>query len=94
MDAQQRYTEALHAMQTGVKFQQETLGSDDGSPKHLRVGVNSAHVGNSALARLLIKKGIVTADEVLEQLADEMEIEAKKYEELIAEAIGYPIHLL
>lgn len=94
LDAQQRYIRALHAMQTGVKFEQEELNSTDGSPKHLRVGINSAHVGQTALIQLLIRKGVFTLDEYYESLADEMEIEVKKYEELIAEAIGHPVHLL
>lgn len=75
-----RYHAAMHAMQTGVRVEQE-LGSEDGTPKHLRVGVNSALVGNSALASLLIAKGVITLDEYQRAQADEMRNEQKRYEE-------------
>ena len=52
---QLRYIKAVHAMQTAVKIDQER-----GSPKHLRVGINSALCGQAALARLLVAKGIIT----------------------------------
>lgn len=47
------YEQALHGMQSGVAYEHSN-GSPDGSPKHLRVGINSAQVNNAALARLLI----------------------------------------
>lgn len=75
----ERYHAAAHAMQTGVKAEQEQ-GSDDGTPKHLRVGVNAALVGNSALASLLIDKGVITLDEYQRAQADEMETEQQRYE--------------
>lgn len=75
-----RYTAAEHAMQTGVLTEQ-SLGSADGTPKHLRVGVNSAQVGNAALASLLIAKGVITLDEYERAQADEMEFEQQRYEE-------------
>lgn len=34
------YEQALHGMQSGVTFE-HSQGSPDGSPKHLRVGINS-----------------------------------------------------
>lgn len=48
-----------HAVQTGVAYEHQA-GSDDGSPKHLRVGVNSALIQVSAMCRLLIDKGVIT----------------------------------
>lgn len=75
-----RYLAASHAMQSGVLAEQQ-LGSTDGSPKHLRVGVNSGAVCLAALTGLLIAKGVITLDEYERANADEMEIEQKRYEE-------------
>lgn len=80
-DDVKRYGRALHAMQSGVRADQELNDSQCGSPKHLRVGVNAAHVATAALARLLIEKGVMTLDEYERAQADEMEAERKRYEE-------------
>jgi hypothetical protein len=77
-----RYEAAAHAMQSGVAFE-HLNGGDDGSPKHLRVGVNSALVGNAALVRLLASKGLITFEEYEEAVADEMEREVQRYEDRI-----------
>jgi hypothetical protein len=74
----QRYMAASHAMQTGVRMDHER-GSNDGTPKHLRVGVNSSMVNNVAIATLLIEKGIITEDEYEKALADAMEEEVARY---------------
>lgn len=49
------YLRLLHAMQSGVAF---TMGPDT-EPKHLRVGVNSAHCSLAALAETLIAAGVI-----------------------------------
>ena len=76
---QDRYFAAAHAMQSGVAAEQ-AAGGDDGSSKHLRVGVNSAMVSVAALAGLLIEKGVITLDEYERANADEMEREKARYE--------------
>lgn len=73
------YEQALHGMQSGVAFE-HSQGSPDGSPKHLRVGINSAHVNNAAIARLLIDKNIITMDEYEEAVRVEMVHELERYE--------------
>ena len=73
------YEQALHGMQSGVAYEHSN-GSPDGSPKHLRVGINSAQVNNAALARLLIDKGIITMDEYVEAVRVEMVHELERYE--------------
>lgn len=75
----QRYQAAAHAMQSGVAFE-HGRGSNDGSPKHLRVGVNSALVNDAALTKLLVEKGVITEDEYLQAVTIEMETEAERYE--------------
>lgn len=73
------YEQALHGVQSGVAYE-HSKGSPDGSPKHLRVGINSAHVNNAAIARLLIDKNIITMDEYEEAVRVEMVHELERYE--------------
>jgi fructose/tagatose bisphosphate aldolase len=82
-----RYHAAAHAMQSGVAMKINYDPSDT-SPKHLRVGVNSAMVDNSALAWLLIRKGIISEEEYFEALASQMEQEKEMYEHEINEHFG------
>lgn len=92
MSDHDRYLAACHAMQSGVAAEHER-GSDDGTPKHLRVGVNAAAVSVAALANLLISKGVFTLDEYVKAQADEMEAEKARYEERLSEALGAKVNL-
>jgi hypothetical protein len=65
-------------MQTGVKIDHER-GSQDGSPKHLRVGVNAAMCDHGALVALLVAKGVISRVEYETAAADGMEREAERY---------------
>lgn len=85
---QDRYMKACHAMQTGVKMEMELHMNDAHSPKHLRVGVNSAMVETSVLVKIMIDKGIITLDEWDKELADGMEAEVELYTKRISDAIG------
>jgi hypothetical protein len=87
-----RYESAAHAMQTGVDLEHE-LGSKDGSPKHLRVGINRGAVNIAALAKLLIAKGIITLDEYEKSAADEMERECERYTKRLVKLMGGNVHL-
>lgn len=73
-----RVTAAQHAMQSGVAMELQHDPSS-GSPKHLRVGVNTALVDTAALAKLLIAKGLITENEYLGALAAGMEEEVERY---------------
>lgn len=81
----ERYVAKAHAMQTGVKLKlmAELAGAmgerAETSPKHLRVGVNSAMVETGALVKLLMAKGVFTEAEWYKTLADGMEAEVEKY---------------
>ncbi|GAB3884445.1 hypothetical protein [Terrabacter terrigena] len=92
-DSNRRYLAAMHAMQSGVamEMQDPTIKATD--PKHLRVGVNSAQVGQAALAQLLIARGIFTLDEYLEALAVEAEAEAERYRARLSAKLGIEVHL-
>ena len=85
--AKARYKAAAHAMQTGVAFTMDSNPSET-SPKHLRVGVNSAMVEHGALVHLLMQKGIITEVEYLESLADFMEKERDSYVKMLKDR-GY-----
>jgi hypothetical protein len=78
--ATERYAAAAHAVQTGVAVAIHR-GDQAASPKHLRVGVNSAMVDSGALARLLIEKRIISEVEYLEALALAMEEEQQRFEQ-------------
>ena len=82
------YADAVHAMQTGVAYEMSNYRPSSAtdpdlatSPKHLRVGINSALCDNAALARLLVDKGIITEEEYAEAVRIEMCREVDRYEE-------------
>jgi hypothetical protein len=81
------YTEALHGIQTGIALEIER-GSDCASPKHLRVGVNSALCEHAAIVRLLIAKGIFTEEEYSEAIIDEFNRELERIEKDVNERFG------
>jgi hypothetical protein len=82
-----RYRAAVHAMQSGVATKMNYDPSET-TPKHLRVGVNSAMVEHSALAHLLIDKGVITEQEYLSAIADGMERERDMYVAEIQDHFG------
>lgn len=79
------YEEALHGVQTGVLYEIETDargGAGGTTPKHLRLGVNSAMVETSVIVALLIEKGVITEEEFREALRLGMNQELMRYEAL------------
>lgn len=89
---QKEYLQLCHAMQTGVAMSQ-ACGCQDGTPKHLRVGVNSALVSNTAVVRLLVEKGIITDKEYADALITSMREEVKRYEHELTEKMGKSVRL-
>lgn len=87
-----RYRGLCHAVQTGVQFEQ-TRGSQDGSPKHLRTGVNMSKCDHAALVRLLVAKGVFTDLEYITELVLEAEREVKRYEDRILEQYDVKVTL-
>lgn len=90
--AQARYHAAMHAVQSGVAIDVQDQQKNV-EPKHLRVGVNSALIDASAVAKLLIDKGIITAVEYYETLADLAEAEKARYETDLSARKGIKITL-
>lgn len=101
LEDMERYHLAQHAMQTGVSIMMALndpgknvnafvsgIGDVPGAEKHLRVGINSSMVDNTALAKILMAKGIFTRDEYEKYLADEMESEVERYRQRIKEKTG------
>lgn len=82
-----RYAAAAHAMQTGVSFKMQHDPGET-TPKHLRVGVNSAMVDTSAMARLLIDKGLITELEYFKSLCEAMERERDLYQKWVNDRVG------
>lgn len=87
----ERYLRLCHAMQSGVKFDQETNPPQPESLKHLRVGVNTALVANGVVVDFLIKKGLVTEGEYFKALADGMQREVDRYEKRLSDRLGKPV---
>lgn len=75
-----RYVTAMHAVQSGIA-QSLHIDPDSGNPKHLRVGVSSAMCSHNALTALLVSKGVITQDEYMTALADDVEREKQRLEQ-------------
>lgn len=85
----QLYNAAMHKIQSIIAFR-ITRGDTLASPKHLRVGVDSALVSNEALVRLLAKKGLITRDEYMDSLLECTVEEADREEARAREEYGLP----
>ena len=88
-----RYTTAAHQMQSGVAAMMR-YDEKEIQEKALRVGVNSAMVEHSALAQILISRGIITDIEYMRHLALAMESEAESYRERCKFHMGKDVELV
>jgi len=93
-EKKERYKQLMHAMQTGVAATMPLEGDlGETSPKHLRVGVNSARCETSALVNLLIAKGITTQEEFLDYLIAVLENEVESYEKKLSkDGVNVKLH--
>lgn len=89
---QARIEAAQHAMQSGVAMKMQ-IEPGETEPKHLRVGINAAMVGNAAAVQLLIAKGVITEEEYFTALADGMEREKRLYEQFLTQYFEKPVTL-
>lgn len=87
-----RYHADQHAMQSGVAMQHK-FDANDGTPKHLRVGINTALCDHAALVELLVRKKVITQDEYTDAIADKMAQERLRYEQLLSRALGKNVTL-
>lgn len=75
------YEQALHGVQSGVAYEMNWPDRQSATePKHLRTGLNSVMATNSAIAQLLIDKGILTKKEYAETVRLAMNEELASYE--------------
>ncbi len=93
MAFRQRYIAAAHAMQAGVAMMM-VQDPQPTTPKHLRVGVNSAMSDLSAIAKLMIAKGVITEEEYLSALCEQMESERDGYVLLLEQRLGIKVALV
>jgi len=84
-----RYEAAMHKIQSAIAYALAN-GDEMASPKHLRVGVNSAMASDKAVAAILIEKGICTREEYVAAVVKAAEEEAQQTEALIRERLGLP----
>lgn len=80
----QKLLELGHRVQSAIAFlegRRDAFGERcaETEPKHLRVGVNSALIEASALARLMFRKGLFTAAEYYDTLIEAWEQEVDSY---------------
>lgn len=87
-----RFAELAHAIQTGVAYD-HAAGSKDGTPKHLRTGINLALVQHAAIVKLLIAAGVCTEQQYHEACIAELEAEVARYEARLAKRYGKTIRL-
>lgn len=88
-----RYMAAMHGVQAGIAMlieQGETLAT----PKHLRVGIDSAMVSDAALVQLLIEKGVISELEYYESLVKYADMERETLERRLSDKLGVPVNLL
>lgn len=88
----EEYARLTHAMQSGVAAEMR-FHAGPTSPKHLRVGVNSAMVQHAALVKLLTEKGLITELEFLTALRDGMRAEVERYEKHLSDKYGLTVNL-
>src|SRR3990167_3256929 len=93
LELQERYQTAVHAMQAGVAL---WMGIDpaETTPKHLRVGVNSALLDSAALAKLLLAKGVFTDEEYALALVEMVEAEVEHYRSRLEKSYGTAVTLV
>lgn len=58
------------------------------SIKHMRMGVDSAHVSDAALVKVLIAKGVITYDEYYASLVETAEEEVEGLRRTIGQRLG------
>lgn len=80
----QRIADKMHRVQSAIAFFEGRRDSfnercSETESKHLRVGVNSALVECSAMARLLFRKGLITSEEYFDTLEEAWDEEVGRY---------------
>lgn len=77
MNTTDRYHRATHCIQAGSKL----MASRNGEHPQSRIGINIAMRDHASLVELLVTKGVITQDEVIEAYANGAETEVRALEE-------------
>lgn len=96
-DRRSTYMALQHAMQTGVGYtmelNQQAKREGETSPKHLRVGVNTALNDTGALAALLTRKGVISIEEYDQLCTSMMRDLVEDYERRLSHYFGREVKL-
>lgn len=84
------YSEALHGVQSAIKYKIENNLSESHSPKHMRVGVDMSKADMAGLVMLLMEKGLFTLEEYLEAVRLHANQELHMHEEEVREKGALP----
>jgi len=84
------YEEALHGVQSAVKYELENGGLDAEFAKHLRVGIDARASDARGLVELLIAKGVFTGEEYVEYVRLAMNEELVRYTSHVRKRYGLP----
>lgn len=87
------YQQLMHGVQSGIAMRINDPNYDGATPKHLRVGINSAHITDKALAELLMEKGIITEEEYFRKMVEATIDELKMLEEEVEGSISSEMDL-
>jgi len=87
-----QYLALIHALQSGVAMQMN-IDPTSTTPKHLRVGIDSAHVAQDALIRLLIEKGVITDGEYMQALVEASQREVARVQAELRTQVGREVTL-
>lgn len=89
-----RYMLALQGIQSAIAWAMTHPDREVNKlvePKHLRVGVDSSHISHLGVVRLLISKGVFTAQEYEEAMADAAEEELLNWDRQASDLTGAKI---
>ena len=84
------YARNAHAVQSAVALRLGR-GGVDGSPKHLRAGLDLSKAEFGGLAVLLVAKGIITDKEYLAAIVEGTEDEVRREEDRASKEFGRPV---
>ena len=87
----ERVAQLTHAIQSAVAFQIER-GSNAALPKHLRTGLDTTKAEHGGIARLLIRKGVITEEEYFDAVVEGLEVELRFQTEQ-AQRMGAPANV-
>lgn len=87
-----RYIEAAHRIQSAVATEIQLVGDSNAgaSSKHLRTGLNMVMADVSTILNILVAKGIITKDELIDSITKGTEVEAERLRSIVITKCGLP----